>query len=69
MSDFKFGEAVENIAASPDNPIKYGKFVRYVTDSYTSKYKIRHSTHYAQYRADGNGKLYKTPPENLRKVS
>lgn len=48
----KFGDKVENIAASDDNPIKLGIFVRYMTPR-MAEYVTEHGGH-------------KTPADNLR---
>lgn len=48
----KFGDQVENIAASEDNPIKRGIFVRYMTPR-MAEYVTAHGSH-------------KTPADNLR---
>jgi hypothetical protein len=54
----KFGEPVENVSASDDNPMKSGFFVRYVP---------RFGGAMAEY-TNGMGDFSTTPPDNLQRV-
>lgn len=56
----KFGDPVENIAASADNPVKRGFFVRrgYNTGRMNAGAWIEYT--------DGKGQFAKTPPDNIR---
>jgi hypothetical protein len=57
----KFADYVENIAASFDNPIKYGRFVRIVNR--TGRLNAGKFVEYI----DDHGETHLTPPDNIRR--
>lgn len=56
LYQFEVGDVVENIYRGKDSPYRFGRFIRYVTKSYTNRYGVRHSTTYAEVLCDGGYK-------------